>query len=79
MSTAPIYEQLTTIMRDLFDNDGLVVTPELTAKEVEGWDSLAHIRLILLVEKAFKIKFSASQINNLKNVGELVALIQSKL
>ncbi|HEY0975603.1 MAG TPA: acyl carrier protein [Solimonas sp.] len=79
MSTAPIYEQLTTIMRDLFDNDGLVVTPELTAKEVEGWDSLAHIRLILLVEKTFKIKFSASQINNLKNVGELVALIQSKL
>lgn len=73
-----IYERLTTIFDDVFDTGDLVLTPDLTARDVDGWDSLAHIRLIVTIEKAFKIKFSASEIGRLENVGDLVALIQSR-
>ena len=47
------------------------LTPELSAKDVDGWDSLTHIRLMLTIEKAFKIKFSTSEIGKLENVGDL--------
>ncbi len=77
--TADLYSKLTEIMREVFDHETLVAAPELTAADVDGWDSLAHIRLILAIERAYNIKFSASQINNLKNVGELVGQIQAKL
>jgi acyl carrier protein len=73
-----IYQKLTGILRDVFDQDALVATPTLSAKDVDGWDSLAHIRLMLSVEKAFGVKFSAAEIGKLKNVGELAALIQAK-
>lgn len=73
-----IYQQLTPIFRDVFDDDAIVVTPELTAKDVPEWDSLNHIRLLLAVQKAFKIKFTAAQTASLKNVGDLATLIQSK-
>jgi len=56
----------------------IFVTPELSGKDVDGWDSLTHIRLMLTVERAFKIKFSTSEIGNLKNVGDLVALIKAR-
>jgi acyl carrier protein len=79
METAAIYDKMTGIMREVFDDDSLVAKAELTAKQVDGWDSLAHIRLVLSVEKAFKVKFSAAEIGKLKNVGEFVGLIQSKL
>lgn len=61
MDEAQIYERLTEIFRDIFDDDSISVTPELSAKDVDGWDSLTHIRLMLTVEKAFKIKFSTSE------------------
>jgi acyl carrier protein len=54
------------------------VTPELSAKDVDGWDSLTHIRLMLTVEKYFKIKLSAPEIGKLANVGDLVALIKAR-
>ena len=73
-----IYQQLTPIFHDVFDDDAIVVTPELTAKDVPEWDSLNHIRLLLAVQKAFKIKFTAAQTASLKNVGDLATLIQSK-
>jgi acyl carrier protein len=75
---AQIYERLTQIFLDIFDDDLISVTPELSAKDVDGWDSLTHIRLMLTVERAFKIKFSTSEIGNLKNVGELVTLIKAR-
>lgn len=75
---AEIYDKMTAVLRDVFDDDKVVATPELTAKQVEGWDSLAHIRVVLSVEKTFGVKFSASEVGKLKNVGEFVALIQSK-
>jgi acyl carrier protein len=79
MSSDEIYQKLSEIIRDLFDDDSLVATPELTAGQVDGWDSFAHLRLMLTVERTFGIDFAASQITSLKNVGELAALIQSKL
>ncbi|HEY9065593.1 MAG TPA: acyl carrier protein [Burkholderiaceae bacterium] len=73
-----IYAQLTTIFRDVFDDDTIEATPELTADDVDEWDSLSHIRLVLAVEKKFGLKFSAAEVGRLKNVGEFVALIDSK-
>ena len=77
MDEPQIYARLTKIFEDVFDEDSIQVTPELSAKDVDGWDSLAHIRLILTIERAFKIKFSTSEVGKLQNVGELVALIQA--
>jgi len=62
MDESLIYARLTEIFKDVFDEDSIEVAPELSAKDVDGWDSLTHIRLILTVEKAFKIKFSTSEI-----------------
>jgi acyl carrier protein len=75
---AQIYERLTRLFQDIFDDDSISVTPELSAKDVDGWDSITHIRLMLTVEKAFKVKFSTSEISNLQNIGDLVALIKAR-
>jgi acyl carrier protein len=79
MQSPEIYAKLTPIFRDLFDVPELVLSPQLTAEDVEGWDSLNHIRLILSVQKSFGLKFSALETGQLKNVGELVQLIAAKL
>jgi acyl carrier protein len=78
METAEIYHRLNGVFSDVFDEDGIVVRPDLTAKDVAGWDSLTHIRLMLTVEKVFGVKFSASEIGMLNNVGDLVECLQSK-
>jgi acyl carrier protein len=79
MDEPQIYQRLTEIFQDVFDDDSIEVTPKLSADDVDGWDSLTHIRLILTIEKAFKIKFSTSEIVKLENVGDMVALIQGKV
>jgi acyl carrier protein len=79
MTDAEIYDRLTDLMQDIFDDPDVVATPELSADDVESWDSMTHIRLVLAVEKAFKIKFVASEIGDMRNVGEMVSLIKSKL
>jgi acyl carrier protein len=73
-----IYERIAPIFRDVFDDDALTIGPETTAADVEGWDSLAHIRLIVSVERSFGIKFTAAEVGALENVGDFVALIGSK-
>jgi acyl carrier protein len=78
MTTQDCYAKLTQIFHDVFDDDSIVVTPELTANDVDDWDSLGHMRLILAVESAFGMGFSAAEVKRLQNVGEFVALIQSK-
>ena len=78
MDEQMIYARLVDIFQDVFDDDSIRVTPELSAKEVDGWDSLTHIRLMLTVEKAFKIKFSIPEIGKLQNVGDLVMLINAR-
>jgi len=74
-----IYPKLTEILRDVFGDDTLVATSTLTAKDVPGWDSLRNIRLMLTIEKAYGVRFSASEIGKLQNVGDLVHLVQGKL
>jgi acyl carrier protein len=79
MSLDAIYPKLTHILQDVFDDDELIARPDLTADQVEGWDSFAHLRLIFAVEKAFGVKFAAAQIAGLQNVGDLAELIDAKL
>jgi acyl carrier protein len=79
MDEAQIYERLAEIFQDVFDEDSIKVTPELAAKDVDGWDSLNHIRLLLAIERTFKIKFTTSEIGKLENVGDLVHLIKAKV
>lgn len=79
MDASAIYARLTDVFHDVFDSDEIVVTPELTAQEVEGWDSLAQVRLVLTVEKAFGVKFSAGEAGKMKNVGEFADLIAAKV
>lgn len=79
MDETQIYAKLDEVFRDVFDEADIHLSPTLSAKDVDGWDSLTHIRLILTIEKTFKIKFSTSDIGKLENVGDLVALIQSKI
>jgi acyl carrier protein len=71
-----IYDKLTTLFRDVLDDESVTLTPSTTAKDVHGWDSLAHVQLMLSVERQFKIKLSASKIGKLKSVGDLVNLIE---
>lgn len=78
MTQQEIYPRLTKIMRDVFDDDNLVVTPELTANDVEGWDSVSHITLVVAIEEAFGIKFKSAELEKMKNVGQLVEQIEKK-
>ena len=78
MDESDIYARLTEIFKDVFDDDSITVTPGLSAKDVDGWDSLTHIRLILTPEKAFKVKFSTSEVGKMETVGDLVTLITAR-
>lgn len=78
MDESTIYARLAVAFEDVFGDDSIELTPGLSAKDVDGWDSLTHLRLILTIEKVFKVKFSTSEIGRLQNVGDLVALIQSR-
>lgn len=78
MSSAEILEKIQEVMVDVFDIDDLVVTPETTAEDIEEWDSLSHIRLMVAIEREFGVKFTNSEIEDLKNVGALISLIEAK-
>ena len=78
MDIVEIYARLEPVFRDVFDDEALVLHPNLTAKDVDEWDSVSHIRLVLTVEKAFNLRFSAHEIGKLKNAGQFVQLIHSK-
>jgi acyl carrier protein len=78
MEAAAIYAKLTNIFQEVFDDDGIMLTPEMTAEDVPEWDSLSHVRLIIAVQQKFGVSFSAAQASNLRNVGELVELILSR-
>jgi acyl carrier protein len=71
-------ERVRDIMMDVFGLDQLSITKATTAKDIEEWDSLSHIRLMVAVEKTFKIRFTNAEIEGLKDVGDLVRCIDSK-
>jgi acyl carrier protein len=78
-TTEAIYPKLTEILRNVFGDEALVATPTLSAKDIQGWDSLRNIRLMLTIERTYGIRFSASEIGKLQNVGDLAQLVQAKL
>ena len=78
MDNSETVAKLTDLLRDVLDDDDVVLRPETTAKDVRGWDSLANVRFILAVERAFKSRFAAAEVARLKNVGELAALIEAR-
>lgn len=79
MQNEALLEQIQIIFRDVLDDEEIVLSEETTAEDVEGWDSLTHIQLIVAIEKQFKIKFTSREILSWKNVGELVACLEAKL
>jgi acyl carrier protein len=74
-----VWNDLTAIFRDSLDNDSLTLKEETTANDVEGWDSITHVLIVVAVEKKFRVKFTAGEIQRLKNVGELASLIRSRM
>lgn len=71
--------ELTGVFRNIFDDESLMLRDEMTAKDVKGWDSLTNIDLVVAVEKHFKIKLTTRDVVGLKNVGELVRLVEQKV
>ena len=78
MSSDSILHDLREIMVDVFDVDDVEITRATTAEDVEEWDSLSHVRLVVAVERKFGFKFKNSEIEGMKSVGDLVDLIQAK-
>ena len=74
-----IYSRLTTIFHEVFDDDSIVLTPDLTAASVPEWDSFNHINLIVAIEARMKIKFQTAELESIQSVGHLVDLIEKKL
>ena len=73
-----IYERLNDIFRDVFDDDSLSVSPATTAADIEDWDSLSHITLMAAVEDEFRMKFSMKEVVEMKNVGEMAAIVAAR-
>jgi acyl carrier protein len=74
-----VFHRLGEVFRDVFQADDLIITREMTAADVSGWDSLMHVRLILTVEKVFGIRFTTSEVASLNNVGELADAVEQKV
>jgi acyl carrier protein len=71
--------KLNGIFCQVFDDDSITIARETTADDIDGWDSLSHMNLIVAVEMGFKIKFNAKDIRVLKDVGDLIDIIDKKL
>jgi acyl carrier protein len=72
-------EKLNGIFRMVFNDDEIDIRPEMTADDVDGWDSLSHVNLILAVEKVFEIRFTQREILTFKKVGDLLDAIDNKI
>lgn len=79
MDRNEILKQVNTIFIDILDDEALVLKETTQAPDVEGWDSLAHIQLVVAIEKHFKIRFTSKEIQSWKNVGEMIDTVNSKL
>ncbi|WP_312479042.1 acyl carrier protein [Stutzerimonas nitrititolerans] len=79
MTPADILDALTQLFHDVFDDDGIKLTPETTANDIDGWDSQAHVTLIVAAEQRFGIRFRTAELESLRNVGHFVQLIGAKL
>ena len=78
MKAEKIHESLTEIFRDVLDNNSIVLKRETTADDIEEWDSLSQISLLVAIEKEFKIKLDLNEVKQLRNVGDMLDLIERK-
>jgi len=72
-------DKLQRIFRDVFDDDELIITSDMTANDVDGWDSLSHVNLIVAIETRFNIRFSQRELLGFKTVDDLLRCIESKI
>ncbi len=79
MNRKAVYEKLTQIFRDVFDDENIYINDDTTAEDIEDWDSLEHINLIVAIEKEFGFKFDIEVVTTFMNVGEMVDLICIKV
>ncbi len=73
------WDTVNDVFRTAFDDDAIEVTPDTTANDIDAWDSLSHVNLILALESRFGVRFSQKELLTLKNVGDLVRSIESKV
>ncbi len=79
MTREELFEKITEIFREEFDDDSLVIVDETNAEDIEDWDSLAHVELVMAMEKEFHMKFNLREVGELQNVGEMADLILRKM
>lgn len=79
MERKEIIEKITEIFREVFGDKNIVINDEMTAADVENWDSLTHMLMITKVEDELGIKFKLKELNRLKKVGDLISIVESKL
>lgn len=79
MSREEVFEKLNEVFRDVFDDESIVVTDATTANDIEDWDSLEHINLIVAIENKFQMKFKMNEVTGLKNVGEMADVILGRM
>lgn len=79
MTREEVFEEINLIFRDVFDDDSLVITDSTNSEDIEDWDSLEHINLVVAMEKRFNMKFNIKEVGKLKNVGEMADLIMSRM
>lgn len=73
-----IETKLQDVFRDVFQDDSLVILPEMTAGDVDKWDSITHLIMISKVEEVFNVSFRLKELIKLKNVGDLITLLKEK-
>lgn len=78
MEKSQILDEVQAIFREVLDNEEIVLATETTADDIEEWDSLTHIQLIVAIEKHFKIRFTSREILSWQNVGQLIDSIAAK-
>ena len=79
LSSSEILDQVNSVIKIVLDNDAIRVNENSTADEIDEWDSLSHIQLVVAIEKHFKIRFNSKEIQGWKNIGELMDSISSKI
>lgn len=79
MNENEIFEKVEEIFREIFEDNSLTVTAETTADDIEAWDSFNHINIVASIEKEFNVNFALGELEDLKNVGEFVSLLEKKL
>ncbi len=78
-SETELYQRLTEIFHDVFSRDDITLRPDLTAKDVTGWDSFRQVEILMAVQEVFNVKFSTREMDGLANVGDLVKVIAAKV